>query len=442
MPQLRRLLAILATCAALTAGSAAEAAADPVIAAAGDIACDTENPDEGTGDFCRHKETSDLLVGAGLAAVLPLGDIQYRSSGACCSLFDKMMTIYDPTWGRVKSISRPVIGNHEGTWAAYFDYFNGKGASNGPAGPRGKGYYSFDVGNWHLIALNSECDKLAALGDGCAAGSEQERWLRADLAAHPTGCTLAYWHQPRYSSGHDGEFGSRVQPFWQALYDAHAEVVLVAHSHDYERFAPLSAGGDVNRERGIRQFVVGTGGAHFTGGLGTLIAHSEVSQNDDFGVLKLTLHQSSYDWRFEPIAGRSFTDSGTGSCHGPSPPVTPAPSPGPGPAVDRTAPVISRLSLTRTRFALPPRGRGTTFRYTLSEIAAVRFRIKRKVAGRYKTVGTFTDQGVAGKNRRRFRGRLNGKRLRPGYYRAGLVALDYVGNRSTPKRVRFRVVRP
>jgi acid phosphatase type 7 len=440
VPQLRRLLAVLATCAALTAGSAAEAAADPVIAAAGDIACDTENPEEGTGDFCRHRETSDLLVGAGLAAVLPLGDIQYRSNGACCSYFEKIMAVYDPTWGRVKSITRPVIGNHDGAppWTGYFDYFNGKGAINGPAGARGKGYYSFDVGNWHLIALNSNCDKVPDL---CAAGSEQERWLRADLAAHPTGCTLAYWHHPRYTSGHEEPGHPMVQPFWQALYDAHAEVVLVGHSHNYERFAPLSAGGDVNRERGIRQFVVGTGGAHFTGGLSTLIANSEVAQNDDFGVLKLTLHGSSYDWRFEPIAGRSFSDSGSGSCHGPSPPVPVTPQP-PGSAVDRTAPVISRLSLSRTRFSLPPTGRGTTFRYRLSEIAAVRFRIKRKVAGRYKTVGTFTDQGVAGKNRRRFRGRLDGRRLRPGAYRAGLVAMDYVGNRSTPKRVRFRVVRP
>jgi acid phosphatase type 7 len=436
MPRLGRLVGVLAICAGLMAGSAADAAAGPVIAAAGDIGCDPNNPEHGTGDFCRQRETSDLLVGAGLAAVLPLGDIQYNSASLA-----NIMAVYHPTWGRVKSISRPVLGNHEGSGAGYFDYFNGPGAMNGPAGPRGKGYYSFDVGNWHLIALNSNCDRVPG---GCAAGSEQERWLRADLAAHPTGCTLAYWHQPRYSSGHDGELGHTVQAFWQALYDARAEVVLVAHSHHYERFAPLSAGGDVNQERGLRQFVVGTGGGFFTGGLGTLIPHSEVSQNDDFGVLKLELHQSSYDWRFVPIAGKTFSDSGSGSCHGPSPPVQlDGPWP-PGSSADRTAPVISRLSLTRTRFSVRPPGRGTTFRYRLSEIAAVRFRIKRRVAGgrRYRTVGTFTDQGVAGRNRRRFRGKLGGRRLRPGAYRAGLVAVDYAGNRSRPRRVSFTVVRP
>jgi acid phosphatase type 7 len=440
MPPLRRLLVTLAASVALTASAGGEAVADPVIAAAGDISCDQENPDEGTGDFCRQKETSDLLVEAGLSAVLPLGDLQYRSSGACCSLFEKIMAYYDPTWGRVKSISRPVIGNHEGTWTGYFDYFNGTGAFSGPAGPRGKGYYSFDVGSWHLIALNSNCDKVDC--------PEQVRWLRADLDAHPSGCTLAYWHHARFSSGHDGsntEILGWVQPFWQALYDAQADVALVAHSHNYERFAPLSAGGDLDLERGIRQFVVGTGGAHFTGGLSTLIPNSEVSQNDDFGVLKLTLHPSSYDWRFVPIAGRTFSDSGSGSCHGPSPPVpgTPPSSPPPGSAVDRTAPVISKLSLSRKRFRVGRRG-GTTFRYTLSEISAVKFRIKRRVSGgsRYRSVGTFTDQAVAGRNKRRFRGRLRGKRLRPGAYRAGLVAFDYVGNRSRPKRVRFRVVRP
>ena len=436
MPRLRCLLGILATCAALTAGSVAEATADPVIAAAGDIACDPDNPDHGTGDFCRQRATSDLLVGAGLAAVLPLGDIQYNSAS-----LENIMAVYDPTWGRVKSISRPVLGNHEGGWGDYFDYFNGTGALNGPAGPRGKGYYSFDVGSWHLIALNSNCDKL-----GCTTGSEQARGLRADLAAHPTGCTLAYWHHPRYSSGHDGNI-TAVQPFWQALYDAHAEVVLVAHSHDYERFAPLDASGNVNRDRGLREFVVGTGGAFFTGGLSTLTAHSEVAQNDDFGVLTLSLHESSYDWRFVPIAGRSFSDSGSGTCHGPSPPVPvpppPAPAPpSPGPVVDRTAPVISHLTLSRRRFSVRPGGRGTTFRYTLSEIAAVRFRIARKVAGHgYRKVGAFTDQAVAGRNKRRFRGKLDGRRLRRGRYRARLVAIDYVGNRSQPKRVRFRVVR-
>jgi hypothetical protein len=330
-----------------------------------------------------------------------------------------------------------VLGKHEGGWAGYFDYFNGKGAVDGPAGPRGKGYYSFDVGSWHLIALNSNCTNVPG---GCGAGSEQERWLRADLAAHPTQCTLAYWHHPRFSSGHDGSWTS-VQALWQALYDAHADVALVSHSHNYERFAPLSAGGDANRERGIRQFVVGTGGAFFTGGLDTRIAHSEVAQNDTFGVLMLTLHQSSYDWRFVPTAGRTFTDSGSGSCHGPRASIDPAP-PAPGPEVDRNAPIIMGLSLSRRRFRVTSKARGTTFRYTLTEPASVRFRIKRRMAGRgYRSIGMFTDRGVAGGNKRRFRGKIAGRRLRPGAYRARVVAVDHAGNRSLPRRTRFRVLR-
>ena len=208
------------------------AAADPVIAAAGDIACAHDdshyNGGAGSPGFCRQRATSDLMVGAGLAAVLPLGDIQYDSASAT-----DLNLVYDPTWGRVKSISRPVLGNHEGAGADYFDYFNGKGVADGPAGQRGKGWYSFDVGSWHIVALNSNCGRV-----GCTAGSEQEQWLRADLAAHPTTCTLAYWHHPRYSSGHDGS-NAFMQPLWQALDDGGAEIVLSGHSHDYERFAPL-----------------------------------------------------------------------------------------------------------------------------------------------------------------------------------------------------------
>ena len=172
----------------------------------------------------------------------------------------------------MKSISRPILGNHESSGTGYFDYFNGR-ESDGLAGPRGKGYYSFDVGSWHLVALNSNCDRVS-----CSAGSEQEQWLRADLAAHPTACTLAYWHHPRYSSGHEGN-NTFTQPFWEALDDAEAEIVLSGHSHDYERFAPLDRNGNIDLATGIRQFVVGTGGAFFTGGLGTLIAQSEAAQN-------------------------------------------------------------------------------------------------------------------------------------------------------------------
>src|SRR4029453_9290742 len=217
---------------------------------------------------------------------------------------------YDPSWGRGKSITRAGIGHHApGSATAPFDYFHGVGANDGAAGPRGKGWYSFDVGNWHIIALNSNCSTVA-----CTAGSEQEQWLRNDLAAHPYACTLAYWHHPRFSSGHDGN-NTFMQPIWKALYEGNADLALVGHSHNYERFAPQDVNGAVDRTRGIRQFVVGTGGAFFTG-IGTPQPNSEVRQNSTFGVLKVTLHPTSYDWQFQPESGQSFTDSGTESWHG------------------------------------------------------------------------------------------------------------------------------
>ena len=409
----------------IAAFSAEAAAADPVIMAAGDIACDPADPGynggAGTADRCHQQATSDLVVGTPLDAVLPLGDIQYDSATTA-----RINAVYAPTWGRVKSISRPILGNHEsGTATGYFDYFNGAGVPDGPAGPRGKGYYSFDLGAWHLVALNSNCSSVS-----CSAGSDQESWLRADLAAHPTNCTLAYWHHPRYSSGHDGS-NSSMQPLWEALQDGQAELLLSGHSHDYERFAPLDRDGDVDQAGGIRQFVVGTGGAFFTGGLDSLAPHSEVAQNDTFGVLKLTLHPASYDWQFVPEAGRTFSDAGSAPCHGLVAPPSPS-----GPVPDGTAPVITKL-----RLAPRPIRRKSAFRYELSEAAKVKFTIKRKARGRYRSVGEFTQLASAGANERRFRARIRARRLRPGTFMARLRAVDAAGNRSAPKTIAFRVVR-
>jgi acid phosphatase type 7 len=409
----------------IAAFSAEAAAADPVIMAAGDIACDPADPGynggAGTADRCHQQATSDLVVGTPLDAVLPLGDIQYDSATTA-----RINAVYAPTWGRVKSISRPILGNHEsGTATGYFDYFNGPGVSDGPAGPRGKGYYSFDLGAWHVVALNSNCSSVS-----CSAGSEQESWLRADLAAHPTGCTLAYWHHARFSSGHDGS-NAFMQPLWEALQDAQAELLLSGHSHDYERFAPLNRDGDVDGAEGIRQFVVGTGGAFFTGGLGSLAPHSEVAQNNTFGVLKLTLHPTSYDWQFVPEAGGTFTDAGSEPCHGPF-----ALPPPPEALPDGTAPAITRL-----RLAPRPIRRKSAFRYQLSEAAKVKFTIKRRAKGRYRPVGEFTQLGSAGVNERRFRAKIRARRLRPGTFEARLRAVDAAGNRSAPKTIGFRVVR-
>jgi hypothetical protein len=427
----RRITTAVAIAAAVVPLSASLAwAQDPVIAAAGDIACDPTDPGynggNGTADRCQQKATSDLLVGAGLSAVLMLGDMQYDAPTA-----DRIAAVYDPTWGRVKSITRPVLGNHEGSGENYFNYFNGVGVNDGPAGPRGRGYYSFDLGGWHLVALNSNCTRVS-----CGAGSIQEQWLRADLAAHPAMCTLAYFHEPRYSSGHDGSHVT-LHPFWRALSEADAEIVLSGHSHNYERLAPLDVNGQRTASGGMRQFVVGTGGAFMTG-LSTRLGASEVIQNTTFGVLKLTLHPTSYDWQFVPIAGGTFTDSGSGAC---SSLAAPPPPPPPVAPADTTAPVITNLRVTRKRFK-----RRTTFRFELSEAAGVRYVVaretkRRKGGVRYRKVGAFTQTGVPGHNGRRFRGRIGKRRLKGGVFRARVSARDAAGNRSRTAQVRFRIVR-
>jgi hypothetical protein len=277
---------------------------DPMIAAAGDISCDPSsssfNDLLGTSTSCHMMATSDLLLRDAPDAVLALGDIQYEEG----ALTDFLRS-YDATWGRVKGITRPVPGNHEyGTSNAsgYFDYF---GAA---AGERSLGYYSYDLGSWHIIALNSQCSAV-----GCASGTTQHDWLVNDLAQHPAACTLAYWHIPRFSSGDHGSSTS-YQAFWEALYDAGAEVVLNGHDHTYERFAPQTPTGSADPARGIREFVVGTGGRS-SYGFESVKANSEVRQSGVFGVLELTLHADSYEWEFVPEAGETFTDSGSGSCH-------------------------------------------------------------------------------------------------------------------------------
>ncbi len=302
------LVVMLAACATPLQPSELDTAATPVtIAAAGDIACDPASSSfrggKGTDEECHMKATSNLLITMKPTAVLPLGDIQYEDG--TLAAFQKS---YGPSWGRLKAITHPAIGNHEyetdDDAAGYFSYFGS--AARDPE----KGYYSYDLGAWHIIALNSNC---WAVG-GCSATSPQVRWLKADLAAHPTKCTLAYWHHARYSSG--GEHGNdpEMQDFWQTLYNANADLVLTGHDHHYERFAPQNARGVKDTARGIRQFVVGTGGKSLYD-YGTLKANSEVRNNTTYGVLKVTLNATSYSWRFVPEAGKTFTDSGTTNCH-------------------------------------------------------------------------------------------------------------------------------
>ena len=335
----RVLACVVAAAACVSLTSASATAADPVIAAAGDIACDTTsdfyNRGGGSEGHCRQRATSDLLVGGGFSAVLALGDTQYHV-GALADF----EAVFDRTWGRVKPIIRPVAGNHEYSTSnarGYFDYFNGVGSNDGPAGPRDKGYYSFDIGTWHLIALNSQCDQVTRgpAADGCAPGSPQERWLQADLAAHRNSCTLAYWHSPRFNSGFRGN-SPASQTFWDVLHRAGADVVLSGDAHDYERFAPQDPAGNLDPAGGIRAFVVGTGGVFFTG-WSKLKPNSEMRNNDTFGVLALTLHPNSYEWRFVPEAGKTFTDTGAGVCHGRAPGFAPSKAPPPAKRAPRSS---------------------------------------------------------------------------------------------------------
>jgi hypothetical protein len=260
----------------------------------------------GAGDIADCKDLSGAEATAKLldqirGTVMAVGDLAYPDGSK------ENFQCYDKTWGRAKARTRPAPGNHEFHAAGatpYFDYF---GAA---AGDPKTGYYSYELGTWHIIVLNSECVDVG----GCESGSPQEKWLRADLTAHPTACTLAYWHKPLFSSG--GAHGNdlTVKPLFQALYEANADVVVNGHDHDYERFAPQTPDGAADPARGIREFVAGIGGKNHRP-FGDPKPNSELRDATAFGVLKLTLKPNGYDWQFIPEAGKTFTDSGSGKCH-------------------------------------------------------------------------------------------------------------------------------
>jgi hypothetical protein len=260
---------------------------DPILVGAGDIAHCSNDGDEITASLL------DDIPGT----VFTTGDNAYRDGTA-----EEFANCYDPSWGRHKERTYPSAGNHDYHTAdatGYFEYFGSR------AGEPGKGYYSYDLGEWHVIVLNSNSP--------VEAGSSQEQWLREDLAAHLVACTLAYWHHPRFSSGTVHGSDDDMAPLWDALYEYGADVVLVGHEHNYERFAPQDAQGIADSTRGIRQFVVGSGGrSHYE--FGPPIANSEVRNSDTSGLLKLTLHSTSYSWEFIPEPGKTFTDSGNAPC--------------------------------------------------------------------------------------------------------------------------------
>jgi hypothetical protein len=262
-------------------------------------------------------------------AVLLLGDNQYY-----CGSLAAHNGVYHPSWGRFKPITKPSIGNHEYLTTAgskndttctsanaggrgYFDYFTRAVASpldgsscSTPGQANCKGYYSFNLGAWHIIAINSNCGDVG----GCGAGSAQYTWLQQDLTAHPNTsykCTLAFWHIPVFSSG--PRFASNAKSLYQLLYDRNAELVLNGHEHNYERFAPQTATGVADAARGLREFIVGTGGANFTS-FGPVAPNSEFRDSSHYGVLKLTLKPDRYDWQFVGETGTVY-DSGTTLCH-------------------------------------------------------------------------------------------------------------------------------
>jgi hypothetical protein len=288
-------LAVLMACglATLAALPSVGQTATATLVGAGDIAaCDT-----------KHDRATARLLGRIPGTVFTLGDNVYPYGSA-----KNFRNCYGPTWGQYKYRTKPAVGNHEylhyTVAGPYFDYFGWR------AGRPGKGYYSYERGSWHIVVLNSNCEKVG----GCGRRSPQGRWLRDNLADHPSLCTLAYFHHPLYTSG-NGVVTPQVKPFWRMLHHRRADVILNGHAHRYERFAPMTPSG-ARSENGIREFVVGTGGE--PGGDDTNFAKAPNLQRYKVrtpGVLKLSLSADSYEWKFVHIAGRTFTDSGTDECH-------------------------------------------------------------------------------------------------------------------------------
>jgi len=310
----------------VTLSPAVADAGSVTVDAAGDIACSAATTVD---PVCADDTTAALMESPNPVpdAILPLGDNQYEA-GSLQEFNDN----YANTWGvsSLLLLEHPVPGNHEYTSGSANGYFSYFGA---PAGSPSTGYYSYDLGTWHIIALNSNCKSL----NDCGPVSTQEEWLRGDLAAHPNTCTLAYWHHPLFTIGqsppdapNSTTTAAFLQALWQDLYDAGADIVLTGHDHNYQRWAPQTPAGAPDPTHGIREFVVGTGGRDHHAFIST---NANVgAQNDDtFGILRLTLNPGSYGWEFVPTNAGGFTDSGSDTCHA-KPGAIPQPSPGTSPA--------------------------------------------------------------------------------------------------------------
>jgi hypothetical protein len=295
---------------ALTGSIVSTAAAEPqpqsgriTLVAAGDIACP---PGERTTfTTCHQRDTGALVVRLGPTVVAPLGDNQYPAG-----TWAAYTRSFGPAWGRSKARMRPAVGNHEyltGAAAGYFSYF-------GSAAAPPNGWYSYDLGAWHVVVLNTNCAFV-----GCGPGSAQESWLRADLASHPARCTLAYFHDPRFTSAGFSASQARylktaTLSFWNGLYEYGVDVVLNGHAHVYERFRPQDVWGRPDPLQGIRQFTVGSGGINHDRFV--RIARNSQVRSGAFGVLDLTLEAGSYRWRFVTAPSGRLRDAGSARCHG------------------------------------------------------------------------------------------------------------------------------
>ena len=275
------------TLTTLEPGSVTAAPASAVLVGAGDIAsCDLDGDSK-----------TAVLIEKIAGTVFTAGDNAYEDGSSA-----NFKNCYAPTWGRFLDRTRPTPGNHDyntANAAPYYAYFGTR------AGAAGLGYYAFTLGAWRVITLNSNVDM--------GAGSAQLNWLEAELGAHPAKCSLSIWHHPRFSSGYHGS-DPRSSAVWDALYSAGVDIVVNGHDHDFERFAPQTPSGKKDAARGIRQFVVGTGGAGLRPFYGTL-TNSQVKNAQTWGVIKLTLNADSYAWNFVPVAGKTFTDAGSSQCH-------------------------------------------------------------------------------------------------------------------------------
>jgi acid phosphatase type 7 len=409
--------ATLTLCLTAPAASAAPGS-NPVLAAAGDIACAPNTPETPT--TCHFAETAAIVGAIDPSAVAVLGDNQYETG-----FLPYYQRIYDPTWGAFRSKTFPVPGNHEYNRVGADGYYAYFGAAAGD--PR-RGYYAYDLGTWHMLALNSNCTYVP-----CQAGSEQEQWVRRELAARPQGCTLAYWHHSLFSSqGGD----PRMRDIWRDLTAARVDVVLTGHNHNYERFVGQDADGRFDPLRGPREFVVGTGGRSLSPSRRTA-RNSEVRQERAFGVLALVLAPKGYAWSFDSEGG-AFVDTGSTPCH------------------DKVPPAIRLANVRPGTFRGAPRGRflaaagstsssgGAVVRFRLSEPGRVTFSLQRRASGRGRWValpGAVTRRLVGGHNRLVLSGRLGGRRLTPGAYRLVATPTDRAQNTGVPAQLGFSIVR-